>query len=551
MTFLRTLAITCVFMLLIVVPMWADDGWMPIGDGLITYPDGTDPDVSLRDEIPIIAIAPDGTLYATWEHRTGWLDENNVAHTTSVIYIKRYNGTGWEEVGAGSASGDGLFMNDNPPIVIPNLEWILLSPAIAVGPDNIPYLAWVGGYNGTNTWYIYIQRFNGSTWENVGVGSGDSDGIIEKYSDKLSLVVRANDDIYLAWIGVEVWHFDGTEWESTEFIDPQDFSPTSGEGRDASLALDPDGQVYAAWGNDTGISVRRYSGGDWVDVGSYPGGYNEITHEENFATAPRYPALAINSAGTPYLTWQAGTNNRGERIYVKRFVDSAWEEVGDYSASQWRGINGFFDPLCPDCNDGSSGWRPQIGFGFPDVPYIAWIERGQLNPNGAVFVKRFNGEYWEETNLGSASQDGVSTGSGEIYAFSIATFGQFDSPVYMVWSSAVGQVASLHAPTGVVERSLFTRGFNPQTRAQPINRNYYTTTSPTLTWNPVVGAVGYKLQVAQNRSFTTIADVYETTDLSQTLMPLPDGIYYWRIRVKIDATRWGSWGRIDSFVIDG
>ena len=45
---------------------------------------------------PSVAVAPDGTPYVAWH------DYNPVP---TEIYVRRWNGSSWEEVGAGSASG--------------------------------------------------------------------------------------------------------------------------------------------------------------------------------------------------------------------------------------------------------------------------------------------------------------------------------------------------------------------------------------------------------------------------------------------------------------
>jgi hypothetical protein len=111
---------------------------------------------------------------------------------------------GWQEVGAGSASGGGISANDGDSGI----------PSVAVAPDGRPYVAWEDDSSGD--YEIYVRRWNGSIWEEVGSGSASGGGISDN---------------------------DGNSW-----------CP--------SLAVAPDGRPYVAWhdnsGGDWEIYVRRW-----------------------------------------------------------------------------------------------------------------------------------------------------------------------------------------------------------------------------------------------------------------------------------------------------
>ena len=72
---------------------------------------------------------------------------------------------GWQEVGAGSATGGGISNNTGTSN----------NPSVAVAPDGTPYVAWHDGTSGNHE--IYVRRWNGSTWEEVGAGSATGGGI--------------------------------------------------------------------------------------------------------------------------------------------------------------------------------------------------------------------------------------------------------------------------------------------------------------------------------------------------------------------------------------
>jgi hypothetical protein len=80
----------------------------------------------------------------------------------------------------------------------------------------------------------------------------------------------------------------------------------------------------------------------------------------------------------------------------------------------------------------------------------------------------------------------------------------------------------------------------------------YTTLPATLTWNSVSWAAGYQLQIADSALFTHI--LYDTNTLSASTLrlttpTLQPGLYYWRIRAKVDAVNWGVWSSPESLII--
>jgi hypothetical protein len=70
----------------------------------------------------------------------------------------------WQEVGADSAcAGD---ISDNS-----GASWV---SSVAVAPDGTPYIAWDD--NSSEDCEIYVRRWNGNSWKEVGAGSA-SDGL--------------------------------------------------------------------------------------------------------------------------------------------------------------------------------------------------------------------------------------------------------------------------------------------------------------------------------------------------------------------------------------
>lgn len=87
-------------------------------------------------------------------------------------------------------------------------------------------------------------------------------------------------------------------------------------------------------------------------------------------------------------------------------------------------------------------------------------------------------------------------------------------------------------------------------------RNYFTTNTPTLTWNPITWAIGYEVQIATAPDFSAI--VRDKTDLDAADLAwvvdgspaLSDDLYYWRVRARRTAVEWGAWSSADAFWVD-
>lgn len=73
-----------------------------------------------------------------------------------------------------------------------------------------------------------------------------------------------------------------------------------------------------------------------------------------------------------------------------------------------------------------------------------------------------------------------------------------------------------------------------------------------LTWNPVTWAASYEIQVDDQADFSS--PVYHQAGLSAGVLemqtpPLPDGLYYWRVRAAASDGRPGAWSAADTFAV--
>jgi len=207
---------------------------------------------------PSVAVAPDGMPYVVWHDNSGG------SSIDYEIYVRRWNGSSWEEVGASSASGGGISDNSG------NSK----DPSVDIAPNGTPYVTWRDDSDGD--YEIYVRRWNGSSWEGVGVGSASGGGIS-----------------------------DNSSWSH---------GPT--------VAIAADGTPYVAWTDhsdgDSEIYVRRWNGNSWEEVGASSASGGGISNSGNAGI----PSLAIAPDGTPYIAWDDGSGGDVE-IYVRR-----WEGGG-------------------------------------------------------------------------------------------------------------------------------------------------------------------------------------------------------------------------------
>lgn len=352
------------------------------------------------DWVPSMAIAPDGTPYVAW------MDESN---GNWEIYVRRWNGITWEEVGEGSASGGGISNNSGSSS----------RPSMAVSHDGSPYVAWEDNSNGTSE--IYVRRWSGNIWEEVGTGSA-SDGGISKNgvgSFDSSMSIALDDTPYVAWYDnagssgdyhteIYVRRWNGITWEEvgTGSASGGGISNTVSLSFGPSLAIAPDGTPYVAWQDSSiggwGIYVRRWNGYTWEEVGAGSASGGGIGGSSWIAGEP---SLDITSNNTPYVSWSDFRSGDSE-VYVRRWNGNTWAEVGAGSASG-GGISN---------NISASGWS-SLKVAYNDTPYVAWSDWSA--DHNDVYVLRWNGSTWEEVGTGSASDGGISNNSGGLPSLAI------------------------------------------------------------------------------------------------------------------------------------
>jgi hypothetical protein len=224
--------------------------------------------------IPAMVFDTSDHPVVAWMDRSMWIRR---------IYIRRFDGSQWQEFGVDSAQREGIARVES--------FYHRHRIALALDPWDNPVVAW------SDDGDIYLLRWNGSEWEELG-GSGSGRGVSNR--------------------------------------DDSDFDP--------AVAVGPDGQPIVAWSARTRttsetkrhIYLRRWNGSVWEEMGGSAtgGGISDSPGEA------QWPSLAVDSLGNPIVAWDHfETYEHIRSIWIRRWNGVRWEEIGEGSA-QDQGISG-------------------------------------------------------------------------------------------------------------------------------------------------------------------------------------------------------------------
>ncbi|MBN1131264.1 MAG: hypothetical protein JXA71_19905 [Chitinispirillaceae bacterium] len=146
---------------------------------------------------------------------------------------------------------------------------------------------------------------------------------------------------------------------------------------------------------------------------------------------------------------------------------------------------------------------------------------------GGVFVTRNNGTEWIDFNTGLTGLPPVLS----LVASGSYIFAGTGGPVFRRLLSDVANLPA--APT----------------LSSPANGATNVAYSPTMVWNSVAVATGYRLQVSTSSSFgSTVVNDSTLTGTSRAIGPLVGATtYYWRVKAK-NSYGWGAWSSVWSFM---
>lgn len=402
----------------IYIKRWNGTTWLSVGSAL-------DVNAGWASFSPSLALDKTNNPVVAWY-------EDNIGNTSSNIYVKRWNGSSWVQLGSALNVRATQLAQD---------------PALALDASGNPVVAWSEKDSASSN--IYVKRWNGSSWVLLG---SLLDIRADQEASVPSLKLDSSNNPVVAWqenmspnccpnIYVKRWN--GTSW--LQVGSGLRVAPT-GISTSPSLALDATNTPTVAWKDSNGstqsISVKKWDGSSWATLAN--------TLNIKATNITDFPSLALDTNGHPVVAWEEVVGTFRSDIYVKRFVTNGWrplgraldinvaddafhssiarknndlpvvvwQEMGNIYAKEWTGS--AWTRLGNKLNT-NSGNSPVIAMRSDDKPVVAWNENGNQ-----VHVKFWNGSSWQSQGVisdRSVQSFALAVGSGNNPIVAYSTFG--------------------------------------------------------------------------------------------------------------------------------
>lgn len=236
-------------------------------------------------------------------------------------------------------------------------------PALALGPDNDIYVAWVDSRGGGSDVFFALSTDGGLSFSaNVRVND-----IPTNFQNEPDVAVDPEGLIYVIWTdgrnsattGPDIYYANSTDGGLS-------FNPnlrvnddaTGAEQARPEIAAAPDRTVYAAWsdprnsgrGRDIYFSTSSDLGGTWTP--------NIAVNDDTGLVAQDYPSLAVNSAGTIYIVWaDYRTTNTQPDIFASRSMNRGASFAANVIVNDDRGVAWQGTPsLAANANGVRAAW---------------------------------------------------------------------------------------------------------------------------------------------------------------------------------------------------
>lgn len=343
---------------------WDGQGWVGVGgsdaDGGLSLGSGSGLDNGYRSCMGDVAFDDQGRAYATWANYDG---------TQQSIYVRRWNGSSWEELGA-SARGTG--------VATTAFNWW---PRLSVRPAGAA-VVW------SRASEVYLSWWDGSAWRQL-AGSATFPGVSGAGADaKLPVVVSgANDELFVAWeemrpggtTAVYLRRWNGSVWDELNgSATGPGLSSSTGSAAFVSIAHTDNGPVVS-WEQtetDGGVDVllRRWDGAGWASATGV------TLREAGLSRAPRRPKLAVGAEQELYVAWEQD-EPAGTSVQLARWTGSEWEHCGGSETLVATEVRSTW-PVLAATGDGhlALSWFEETAPGVLQV----FLAKGSVAPTGAA-----------------------------------------------------------------------------------------------------------------------------------------------------------------------
>jgi hypothetical protein len=374
------------------VKRWNGAAWVQLGGALDVSPG--------RNAIfPSLATASNGNFIVAWTEYEGF---------TSTLYVKHWTGSAWQSLGSALnlSSGGVLFSSvaldaSGKPVVAwaensniyvkrwSGTSWVQVGraplninaaqragePSLALDGAGNPIVAW-HEFNSNTFYNLYVRRWNGTAWVNVGTNPLESK--TSNYAFNASLALEPSGKPVVSWEECDATqlHSSGTSCLTGADVYVKRFTSQGwqplGRAVDIRLANDAFSSSLArksndlpvvAWQEMSNIYVKEWNGSTWTRLG------NKLN-----ANSGSTPMIIMRSDDKPVVAW---TEN-GNQIHVKFWNGSSWQSLGSVADTS---ILSF-----------------ALAVGSNNNPIVAYSAFGNDGEATNLYLKRWNGTVWVGMN---------------------------------------------------------------------------------------------------------------------------------------------------------
>ncbi|MEA3207915.1 MAG: hypothetical protein QOE70_972 [Chthoniobacter sp.] len=308
----------------------------------------------------------------------------------SEIFVRQWTGAEWVQVGPNSASGGGISNNAGHSRF----------PSIAIGADHLPVVAWLDDSSGN--WEVYLRRFNTVSnaatpaWAPI-AGSGEAGGL----SKALGAIASPDGAQPVVGVGTQGQLFVAWAKNVTErhvFVS----TPTTAGSAATS----------AGW-NVLGASV---------DIPSA-----EYVAENTGTPAPQYrgatrPSLVLGADNAPVVAYVTESSASAGDVHVRRWNGSSWQPFGPGAATN-AGISGVVPPR----PDGYTLSAPRLAIAPNGQVHASWLRADAEHK--LIYVRRSTETGWVDAGPPLALASALPAG-GAGFGFSP------DGSALVAWTAA-------------------------------------------------------------------------------------------------------------------
>jgi methionine-rich copper-binding protein CopC len=273
----------------ILVYRWTGSAWEALGQV----------DVPERDAAaPSLAVANDGTLTIAYFEFDG---------VSSNVLVKRWAGSSWQPL------GDVLDINPDRNAVFPSL---------VIDDSGNAVVAWYEDRAGDLSRNIYVKQWNGTAWEQLGTSLNINQ---KERADTFSLAVDANRQPVIAFsefdnVGgsnnVYVRRWNGVDWQQVGMVVD---NVAAQRAIYPSIAVDAANQISVAWYEALCQSVNPCNENDSVYLAHWDGAvWQQLGIQDTDAKREAYYPSLVSNGGAPVLAWIEGKTMQYQ-IVVKQY----------------------------------------------------------------------------------------------------------------------------------------------------------------------------------------------------------------------------------------